>query len=74
MDDSTEFDSGEADVKLIEMPAGLGQFDTKKKITRRTNFFIADIVSIYSDMEQGGKESGYLMDVTLCEGKRKLTM
>lgn len=60
----------EADCKLIEIPSGLGSLDTKKKMVKKTNFFVSKITTIYSDLEIGGRDSGYMMDVTLVDGRR----
>ena len=37
----------EADCKLFEIASGLGSLDAKKRITKKTNYFVSKITSVY---------------------------
>ena len=69
MDAARAVDDPEVESEAVEIPSGLGSLDTKKRIVKKTNFYVSKITSIYSDLEIGGRDSGYMMDVTLVDGR-----
>ena len=76
MNDSFRIDSSIISQYIMEYfnnaNVGLWQEDSAKsrkgKITKKTNFYVQEIISEISDMHVGGKTSGFMMKIALCEG------